>query len=730
MLKKLAFCFMILLSATIILTAVLTLYFRSEQGKKPFTELLSQAVSLPVSIEHISYNPVHPGKVTVSGLRIGSVFTAEEVYAEVDGKALLKGDIIVRQFDAVNAELDLTSPDAKSLLKPKIRSLSLQEGRVRNLNVTGEDFRLYSVVAEVSGYSPIKDGEASYYSPLYTLFHAKHLDYKGRHIGSTDFSARIDKKGRFIIDDFISHLGKGTLRLYAEVIPEKKLIFLKNSEIDNAVVHVERNILRKLGLTDWHLKSYDIILNRSTLVLRDYNLYLNGVDGGISSITADRGGITEMNAMLNASEISYLGSSLTGASLRLSKYDFWVFDVTGDIYEGRMKASGASDGNTLEFRNLELDSVRPSLAMEPEMLLSNLPFSRYVLKHAVIRDATLLPLDEEFPLYAKNIRMFITDLAWSQPYGFEYQQGSRLSVEGAEAAIWMVDLSDFSITGEQKSHAFDLNLYGFMNGGRVSANVHKHRRARKTDINVVVNRSDANILQLTGISRSATGTISGEAKLHWDWDKAKGEELSGNVTLAGTDLYISDFSLNSMLKIKERTPLLELYNSAHAAGGRTMLNSSKASVEINGRKLSIQGQLGLITDTLDVELAGSPGSSACHGTVTSQKKGKFIITADETGKLFAEPEKKPEDEAEKPQEEAPAAPAADAKAGSDKGAARKAPAPASDRAKEKAAEKSPADEKAGAETKHAQKTPLKEAPGEKTKELPGKAPAVIPEGAL
>ena len=726
MLKKLAFCFMILLSATIILTAVLTLYFRSEQGKKPFTELLSQAVSLPVSIEHISYNPVHPGKVTVSGLRIGSVFTAEEVYAEVDGKALLKGDIIVRQFDAVNAELDLTSPDAKSLLKPKIRSLSLQEGRVRNLNVTGEDFRLYSVVAEVSGYSPIKDGEASYYSPLYTLFHAKHLDYKGRHIGSTDFSARIDKKGRFIIDDFISHLGKGTLRLYAEVIPEKKLIFLKNSEIDNAVVHVERNILRKLGLTDWHLKSYDIILNRSTLVLRDYNLYLNGVDGGISSITADRGGITEMNAMLNASEISYLGSSLTGASLRLSKYDFWVFDVTGDIYEGRMKASGASDGNTLEFRNLELDSVRPSLAMEPEMLLSNLPFSRYVLKHAVIRDATLLPLDEEFPLYAKDIRMFISDLAWSSYGGFEYQQGSRISVEGAEAAIWMVDLRSFSVTGEVKSHAFDLNLYGFMNGGRVSANVsqfliitHNQHTIAGSDIVYGVTQQEKGVSTIISMRLKRMGV-----------EAPKGEELSGNVTLAGTDLYISDFSLNSMLKIKERTPLLELYNSAHAAGGRTMLNSSKASVEINGRKLSIQGQLGLITDTLDVELAGSPGSSACHGTVTSQKKGKFIITADETGKLFAEPEKKPEDEAEKPQEEAPAAPAADAKAGSDKGAARKAPAPASDRAKEKAAEKSPADEKAGAETKHAQKTPLKEAPGEKTKELPGKAPAVIPEGAL
>ena len=729
MLKKLAFCFMILLSATIILTAVLTLYFRSEQGKKPFTELLSQAVSLPVSIEHISYNPVHPGKVTVSGLRIGSVFTAEEVYAEVDGKALLKGDIIVRQFDAVNAELDLTSPDAKSLLKPKIRSLSLQEGRVRNLNVTGEDFRLYSVVAEVSGYSPIKDGEASYYSPLYTLFHAKHLDYKGRHIGSTDFSARIDKKGRFIIDDFFSHLGKGTLRLYAEVIPEKKLIFLKNSEIDNAVVHVERNILRKLGLTDWHLKSYDIILNRSTLVLRDYNLYLNGVDGGISSITADRGGITEMNAMLNASEISYLGSSLTGASLRLSKYDFWVFDVTGDIYEGRMKASGASDGNTLEFRNLELDSVRPSLAMEPEMLLSNLPFSRYVLKHAVIRGATLLPLDEEFPLYAKDIRMFISDLAWSSHGGFEYQQGSRISVEGAEAAIWMVDLRSFSVTGEVKSHAFDLNLYGFMNGGRVSANVHEHSRARKTDINVVVNRSDANILQLTGISRSATGTISGEAKLHWDWNAAKGEELSGNVTLAGTDLYISDFSLNSMLKIKERTPLLDLYSKALTAGQRTMLNSSKANVEISGSRLRINGQLGLITETLDVELAGRPGSSECRGTVTGSKSGKFLISADGSGKLFAEPEKKPEDKAEKPQE-ASAAPAADARAGSDEGAARKAPAPASDRAKEKAAEKSPADKKAGAETKHAQNTPLKEAPGEKTKELPGKAPAVIPEGAL
>ena len=729
MLKKLAFCFMILLSATIILTAVLTLYFRSEQGKKPFTELLSQAVSLPVSIEHISYNPVHPGKVTVSGLRIGSVFTAEEVYAEVDGKALLKGDIIVRQFDAVNAELDLTSPDAKSLLKPKIRSLSLQEGRVRNLNVTGEDFRLYSVVAEVSGYSPIKDGEASYYSPLYTLFHAKHLDYKGRHIGSTDFSARIDKKGRFIIDDFFSHLGKGTLRLYAEVIPEKKLIFLKNSEIDNAVVHVERNILRKLGLTDWHLKSYDIILNRSTLVLRDYNLYLNGVDGGISSITADRGGITEMNAMLNASEISYLGSSLTGASLRLSKYDFWVFDVTGDIYEGRMKASGASDGNTLEFRNLELDSVRPSLAMEPEMLLSNLPFSRYVLKHAVIRGATLLPLDEEFPLYAKDIRMFISDLAWSSHGGFEYQQGSRISVEGAEAAIWMVDLRSFSVTGEVKSHAFDLNLYGFMNGGRVSANVHEHSRARKTDINVVVNRSDANILQLTGISRSATGTISGEAKLHRDWNAAKGEELSGNVTLAGTDLYISDFSLNSMLKIKERTPLLDLYSKALTAGQRTMLNSSKANVEISGSRLRINGQLGLITETLDVELAGRPGSSECRGTVTGSKSGKFLISADGSGKLFAEPEKKPEDKAEKPQE-ASAAPAADARAGSDEGAARKAPAPASDRAKEKAAEKSPADKKAGAETKHAQKTPLKEAPGEKTKELPGKAPAVIPEGAL
>lgn len=729
MLKKLAFCFMILLSATIILTAVLTLYFRSEQGKKPFTELLSQAVSLPVSIEHISYNPVHPGKVTVSGLRIGSVFTAEEVYAEVDGKALLKGDIIVRQFDAVNAELDLTSPDAKSLLKPKIRSLSLQEGRVRNLNVTGEDFRLYSVVAEVSGYSPIKDGEASYYSPLYTLFHAKHLDYQGRRIGSTDFSARIDKKGRFIIDDFISHLGKGTLRLYAEVIPEKKLIFLKNSEIDNAVVHVERNILRKLGLTDWHLKSYDIILNRSTLVLRDYNLYLNGVDGGISSITADRGGITEMNAMLNASEISYLGSSLTGASLRLSKYDFWVFDVTGDIYEGRMKASGASDGNTLEFRNLELDSVRPSLAMEPEMLLSNLPFSRYVLKHAVIRGATLLPLDEEFPLYAKDIRMFISDLAWSSHGGFEYQQGSRISVEGAEAAIWMVDLRSFSVTGEVKSHAFDLNLYGFMNGGRVSANVHEHSRARKTDINVVVNRSDANILQLTGISRSATGTISGEAKLHWDWNAAKGEELSGNVTLAGTDLYISDFSLNSMLKIKERTPLLDLYSKALTAGQRTMLNSSKANVEISGSRLRINGQLGLITETLDVELAGRPGSSECRGTVTGSKSGKFLISADGSGKLFAEPEKKPEDKAEKPQE-ASAAPAADARAGSDEGAARKAPAPASDRAKEKAAEKSPADKKAGAETKHAQKTPLKEAPGEKTKELPGKAPAVIPEGAL
>ena len=707
MLKKLAFCFMILLSGIIILTAAATLYFRSEHGKKPFAELLEKAVSLPVSIDRVSYNPVHPGKISISGLRIGSVFSADEVYAEVDGKALLKGDLIISRFDAVNAELDLTNPDSGNLLSPKVRNLTLAEGRVRNLNVTADSFKLYGVVAEVSGYTPIKDGEASYYSPLYTLFHAKHIDYLGKHTGSTDFSARIDEKGRFIIDDFISHIGKGSLRLYAEIIPDRKLIFLKNSEIDNAVVHVERNILKKFGLTDWHLKSYDINVSRSTIVLRDYNLYLNGVDGGISSITADRGGITEMSAMLNANEISYL------------------------IFEGRVKASGASDGNTLEFRDLELDSVRPSLAMEPDMLLSNLPFSRYVLKHAVIRGATLLPLDDEFPLYAKDISMFISDLAWSSYGGFEYQQGSRISVEGDEAALWMVDLRSFSITGEQKNGAFDLNLYGFMNGGRVSANVREHRRSRKTDIDVVLNRSDANILQLTGISRSATGTISGEAKLSWDSNAAKGKELSGNVTLAGTDLYISDFSLSSMLQITEKTPLADLYNKARAAGLRTMLNSSKASIGINGGSLGVKAQLGLITDTLDVELAGRPGSSECHGTVTSGKKGKFLITADEAGKLFAEPEKKPEDTAEKVQEEAPAAPAAE-KPGKDAGEASKAPAPAPapDRAKAKSAGKSPAVAKAEALKKPAEKAPQKESPREKTKELPAKAPAVIPEGSL
>ena len=89
MLKKLAFCFMILLSGIIILTAAATLYFSSEHGKKPFAELLEKAVSLPVSIDRVSYNPVHPGKISISGLRIGSVFSADEVYAEVDGKALL-----------------------------------------------------------------------------------------------------------------------------------------------------------------------------------------------------------------------------------------------------------------------------------------------------------------------------------------------------------------------------------------------------------------------------------------------------------------------------------------------------------------------------------------------------------------------------------------------------------------------------------------------------------------
>ena len=99
------------------------------------------------------------------------------------------------------------------------------------------------------------------------------------------------------------------------------------------------------------------------------------------------------------------------------------------------------------------------------------------------------------------------------------------------------------------------------------------------------------------------------------------------MTLAGTDLYISDFSLGSMLGIKEKTPLADLYSRAHSAGGRTMLNSSKASIEIKGRNLGVKAQLGLITDTLDVELAGSPGSSECHGTVTSGKKGKFLITA-------------------------------------------------------------------------------------------------------
>ena len=732
MLKKLAFCFMILLSGIIILTAAATLYFSSEHGKKPFAELLEKAVSLPVSIDRVSYNPVHPGKISISGLRIGSVFSADEVYAEVDGKALLKGDLIISRFDAVNAELDLTNPDAASLLSPRIRTVSIREGRVRNLNVTADSFKLYGVVAEVSGYTPIKDGEASYYSPLYTLFHAKHIDYLGKHTGSTDFSARIDEKGRFIIDDFISHIGKGSLRLYAEIIPDRKLIFLKNSEIDNAVVHVERNILKKFGLTDWHLKSYDINVSRSTIVLRDYNLYLNGVDGGISSITADRGGITEMSAMLNANEISYLGSSLTNAYLGLSKFDFWVFDVTGDIFEGRVKASGASDGSTLEFRDLELDSVRPSLAMEPDMLLSNLPFSRYVLKHAVIRGATLLPLNDEFPLYAKDIRMYISDIAWSAPYGFEYQQGSRIAVDGDEAALWMVDLRNFSITGEQKSSVFDLNLYGFMNGGRVSANVREHRRSRKTDIDVVLNRSDANILQLTGISRSATGTISGEAKLSWDSNAAKGKELSGNVTLAGTDLYISDFSLGSMLGIKEKTPLADLYSRAHSAGGRTMLNSSKASIEIKGRNLGVKAQLGLITDTLDVELAGSPGSSECHGTVTSGKKGKFLITADEAGKLFAEPEKKPEDTAEKVQDEAPA-PAAEARAGREEGAAKKAPAPAAGQPKAKAEDKrraAPADAKAGTDAKATEKAPLKESPERSAPELPGKAPAVIPEGSL
>lgn len=146
------------------------------------------------------------------------------------------------------------------------------------------------------------------------------------------------------------------------------------------------------------------------------------------------------------------------------------------------------------------------------------------------------------------------------------------------------------------------------------------------------------------------------------------------MTLAGTDLYISDFSLSSMLQITEKTPLADLYNKARAAGLRTMLNSSKASIGINGGSLGVKAQLGLITDTLDVELAGRPGSSECHGTVTSGKKGKFLITADEAGKLFAEPEKKPEDTAEKVQEEAPAAPAAE-KPGKDAGKRVRLPLP-------------------------------------------------------
>ena len=186
-----------------------------------------------------------------------------------------------------------------------------------------------------------------------------------------------------------------------------------------------------------------------------------------------------------------------------------------------------------------------------------------------------------------------------------------------------------------------------------------------------------------------------------------------------------------MLQITEKTPLADLYNKARAAGLRTTLNSSKASIGINGGSLGVKAQLGLITDTLDVELAGRPGSSECHGTVTSGKKGTFLITADEAGKLFAEPEKKPEDTAEQVQEEAPAAPAAE-KPGKDAGEASKAPAPAPapDRAKAKSAGKSPAVAKAEALKKPAEKAPQKESPREKTKELPAKAPAVIPEGSL
>lgn len=316
--KYLSRSLIILALLLLIAVACSYLYLRSGRIAEPLARFIQEQTGYELTIGDAEYNPLYPDTILLRRISAGEGFAADQIYVEFDSASLARGELLIRELEAVNVTLntDLLPPIR---LKPKggfFRNVTIKDLHLKDFSLRSGEWSIDDSIIELSNLDLIREGRPNIPENFFVNMFANRLKkgYLILHSFNTSFHYTPD---HITVDEFRTELRDGSVFSQLDIYPPMRQAVIRRLDVSRINAAADMESISEL--MDWQLDVYDASFSGCSADLPDLGLAVTGLTLSVNDLTWKDHQLQHISILGSAEGLTYGNLMLQNVELSLSQ---------------------------------------------------------------------------------------------------------------------------------------------------------------------------------------------------------------------------------------------------------------------------------------------------------------------------------------------------------------------------------------------------------------------------
>lgn len=613
--KKIGRLFSFFMLLTLIIVSCLYLTLHSKLIIRPLETLFKEYTGLSISIGDIEYNPVYPGVILFSQVKISDFFYSDKIYAEFNyNKLINEKKLFIDEFNLINTTFDVSKIPQKIIKKEYINEIFIRDSILKNITIISNELKLENGIIEIHQADIFKNNTFQIPQNITFTIFSNRVNFFNKIFNCFNLSKSNQSKNK---QEYIFELQTKYLEgsIYSKIKFDKEF---KNITIDTFNINSIKEKLNIEAVWDYfsnninnaNINILDGTITNSSIKNKTNEFEINNVNLHVNDLKIDNKKLKQANITGNISSTTFQNEKINNIKFLFDKKEdkkIKTFLISGEYLDGLFDSYFSIFDNTLEIKNLTTNNLNvrgnDSLIFFKN-LMSNSVFDSLNIESAVFKNLTYDSLDYNEHYLVNDANIYINGLYFNKEKIINNNKG-KIEINGKLLSYNNIDLKNLKLNIQIDKDNFEtLFLECLLNNGFTKGNIHYDFQDPKVKTQISSEQIDLNIVNLILEKPLAiTGKGNIELKTNCNIQNFKNIDNCNDyiININLKDSYIKNFDINK-IETKKNEKFNDTLNKALESNQNLIINSGTLEIIKKEENLKILGSINSINNNVNIDI--------------------------------------------------------------------------------------------------------------------------------